>query len=162
MIWISLCISLCIFFDDEEVGMKLKNLYVTGIAVVAPFLLGALIRHGETASLINADGTLNVEDNVEYVALCLYTANATTGLSWNITGGAGMISASNTLGTDKQITVAQASNFFNVRESDSLASIQDKCRVDFQRRVKPSVLMNLSRLIAYDYTYFERNNAAFN
>ena len=24
-------------------------------------------RHGETASLINADGTLNVEDNVEYV-----------------------------------------------------------------------------------------------
>ena len=80
------------------------------------------------------------------------TANATTGLSWNITGGAGMISASNTLGNDKQITVSQASNFFNVRESDSLASIQDKCRVDFQRRVKPSVLMNLSRLIAYDYT----------
>ena len=55
-----------------------------------------------------------------------------------------MISASNTLGTDKQITVSQASAF-NVRESDSLASIQDKCRVDFQRRVKPSVLMNLSR-----------------
>ena len=89
---------------------------------------------------------LNVEDGVDFVGLCAYEAGLHTGLNWSnkvkfFGNGFG-----NSTDIGSTIAVNQSSFFFKVRKTDTVQTLRQKCMDDFKRRVKPSVIADLSRI----------------
>lgn len=105
--------------------------------------------------IVTVDGqdVLNVKPGVDFVGLCSYAASVRVGTRF--LGEISLFGTGVSDQTDLQqsIEVNQGSNFFEVRQGDTVPALQDLCLSVFRDKVRDSVIADLKSLVKAAVTH---------
>jgi hypothetical protein len=126
-----------------------------GLSYYSTLLLLRTAVPGDDRFIVTKDGqdVLNVKPGVDFVGLCSYAASVKVGTRF-----LGEISIFGTGVSDqtdlqKNVEVNQGSNFFEVREGDTVPALQELCLTTFRDEVRDSVIEDLKSLVKASVTY---------
>jgi hypothetical protein len=126
-----------------------------GLSYNSTLLLLRTSEEGDDRFIVNVGGkdVLNVKRDVDFVGLCSFAASVKVGTRFlgeiSIFGNG----VSDQTDLSQSIEVNQGSNFFEVREGDTVRALQELCLRNFREKVRDSVVEDLKSLVKASATY---------
>jgi hypothetical protein len=126
-----------------------------GLSYNATLLLLRTAVEGDDRFIVDRHGqeVLNVVRDIDFVGLCSFSASVKVGTRFlgeiSVFGNG----ASDQTDLSQAIEVNQGSNFFEIKEGDTVRALQDLCLKSFRERVRDSVVADLKSLVKASVTY---------